>query len=398
MQGRRIGIVAVAAALLSVALTAPASTAAGPSASVVASDLDFARAQLRATAAAVGPTAYPYRTASTGAWETREPSWWTSGFYPGSLWLEYGDTADPWWRAEAERRQAGLESQKSNRSTHDVGFLIMSTYGNAHRLTGLEAYRKVVVDAAASLASRYSSIVGCTRSWGSASSKNFTVIVDNMMNLELLFYAAAHGGNAAWRNMAISHALKTREQFIRPDGSTWHVVEFDPATGEVRSKHTHQGLSDDSTWARGQAWAIYGFTMAFRETKDTRFLDAARRTADWYIAHLPSDKVPYWDFSAAVAGQPRDSAAAAVAASGLTELARIDTSSSRRTKYRDAAGGMLSSLSSSSYLARGTSSRSILLHGTGNKPAGDFNRGYSYGDYYFVEALLRWRKLTAPAT
>jgi hypothetical protein len=387
---------AVAAVVLGFLVAAPTALA-GPSAAVVSSDLAFARAQLRSSAAGLALTAYPYRTTSTGAWETRAASWWTSGFYPGSLWLAYQDTADKWFRTEAERRQAGLESQKNNTSTHDVGFLIMSSYENGYRATGVDAYRQVVLTAARSLASRFSPVVGCTRSWDSSSSSNFTVIVDNMMNLELLFWAAAHGGDPAWKNMAISHALKTREQFLRPDGSTFHVVDFDPATGAVRRKRTVQGLSADSTWSRGQAWAVYGFTTAFRETRDSRLLDAARRTADYYVAHLPADKVPYWDFAAAQPGQPRDSSAAAIAASGLLELARLEPSASRRSKYRAAAGATLDSLSSSAYLAKGTASKSILLHGTGNKPAGDFDRGYATGDYYFIEALQRWRSATQPA-
>jgi len=383
-------------ALSAVLLAAASPARANPSDAVVASDLDFARTQLRVTAGETAVDAYPSRTTASGAWETREPSWWTSGFYPGSLWLAYRETGDPWWRAEAERRQAGLESQKGNTSTHDVGFMLMSTYGNAYRETGADAYRQVVLDAARSLATRFSPTVGCTRSWGSSSAPEFTVIVDNMMNLELLFRAAAMGGDPAWREMAISHALRTREHFVRPDGGTYHVVDFDPGTGAVERKHTHQGLSAESTWSRGQAWALYGFTVAYRETGDERFLDTARRTADFFTSRLPADHVPYWDFDAAGPGEPRDSSAAAIAASGLLELSRLEADPGRSGRYRDAAGGILDTLSSS-YLARGTPSRSILLHGTGSKPHGDVDEGYAFGDYYFIEALLRWRGAPAPA-
>jgi unsaturated chondroitin disaccharide hydrolase len=371
------------------ALAGPAH--ASPSSAVVASDLAFARAQLKATAGKVSPTSYPHLTSSTGAWVTRSASWWTSGFYPGSLWLAYNDNRDTWFRTEAERRQAGLESQKSNTSTHDLGFMILNSFGNGWRNTGVTAYRQVALDAARSLSTRYSPVVGCTRSWGSSSSPSFTVIIDNMMNLELLFWAAGNGGNPAWKDMAVSHALKTRTHFVRPDGSTFHVVDFDPASGAGKRRRTHQGLNDSSTWARGQAWALHGFTIAYRHVRDTRFLDTARRTADWFISHLPADKVPYWDFQAAAAGQPRDSSAAAIAASGLLELARLDPDLTRARRYRDAAGAMLDSLSSSAYLAKGTLSQAILLHGTSNKPEGSYDTGLVYGDYYFLEGLTRAR-------
>jgi unsaturated chondroitin disaccharide hydrolase len=384
MRPRSLAIVVVLAA----AVLAPTANAA-PSPATASNDLAFARSQLRATAESLVPTAWPWRTTSTGAWQTREAGWWTSGFFSGSLWLTYGSTGEPSWRSQAERWQAGLESQRNNTSTHDVGFMVFNSFGNGYKHTGVDAYRHVVLDAAESLASRFSPVVGATRSWGGPSSPSFTVIVDNMMNLELLFWAARNGGNPAFQGMATSHALKTMEHFVRSDGSTYHVVEFDPATGAVQQKRTHQGLSAESTWSRGQAWAIHGFAIAYRETGDPRFLSTARRLADYFITHLPTDKIPFWDFDAAGPGEPRDSSAAAIAASGLLELARLEPDSGRAASFRAASGAILDSLSAA-YLARGTSDQAILLHGTGSKPHNDVDRGYVFGDYYYVEALLRW--------
>jgi unsaturated chondroitin disaccharide hydrolase len=384
---RRLALATLATLLLSCS-----SAHAGPPASVVASDLEFARGQLGATAQSLAPPAYPSLTKPDGSWETRGANWWTSGFLAGSLWFAYGDTGDPSWREQAERWQAGLESQKNNTSTHDLGFMILNSFGSAYELTGVEAYRQVVLDAAASLATRFSPVVGCTRSWNSSSSDDFIVIVDNMMNLELLFWGARNGGDPAWRGMAISHALKTMENHVRPDGSTYHVVDYDPGTGAVRRKRTVQGLSTESTWSRGQAWALHGFAIAYRETGDARFLDTARRTADYFVAGLPADRVPYWDFLAP-SGDPRDSSAAAIAASGLLELSRLEPDRTRAAGYFEAAGAILDSLSSSAYLATDGSSQAILLHGTSHKPAGSFDTGLVFGDYYFVEALLRYRAL-----
>jgi hypothetical protein len=190
--------------------------------------------------------------------------------------------------------------------------------------------------------------------------------------------------------MAVSHALNTREQHVRADGSTYHLVNYDPATGAVQSKGTVQGYSAESTWSRGQAWAVYGFTMAYRETGDPRFLETARATADYFIGHLPADHVPPWDFQAPpVPTPPRDSSAAAIAAAGLLELSRLEPDAGRRQHYFATAQSILLSLSSPAYLAEGTPSQSVLLHGTRNKPSGSYDTGLIWGDYYFLEALLR---------
>jgi unsaturated chondroitin disaccharide hydrolase len=358
---------------------------------IVRDDLELARERLAATAAAVPPGRYPAWTGPGGKWTTTGPKAWTSGFFPGTLWLAYGATGDAALRAEAERRLGGLEAQKRDTSGNDQGFKILGSFGHAARLTGDAAYRRVVVRAARSLASRFIPVVGATRSWGDRSSPGVRVIVDNLINLELLFWASKHGGDPAWYAIARSHALRTIRDHVRRDGSTFHVVDYRPESGAVERKGTRQGHARDSTWSRGQAWAVYGFTMAYRETGDRRLLDAARRVSDWFIDHLPPDRVPYWDFDApGIPDAPRDSSAAAIATSGLLELAALEPDPGRAAGYRDAAESIIASLSAPPYLAPEGVSQAILLHGTQDFPRGNFDTGLAFGDYYFLEALGRY--------
>src|SRR3954447_4415354 len=223
----------------------------------------FAIGRLNATTARIATTAWPQVTSGL-RWTTTGAGQWTSGFLPGTLWDAYQATADASLRTKAQNWQAGLAGQAANTSTHDVGFMVFDSFGNGYRLTGTDAYRQTVLKAAASLATRYSATVGAIRSWNSASTE-FKVIVDNMMNLELLFWASKHGGQRLWYDEAVSHALKTAQDHVRPDGSTYHLVTYDPATGAIKSRTTVQGYANSSTWARGQAWAIHGFTMTYRE-------------------------------------------------------------------------------------------------------------------------------------
>jgi hypothetical protein len=361
-------------------------------------DWGFAAQRLAASSAVLAPTAYPQRTASDGSWFTVSAADWTSGFFPGLLWLMYERTGDPVWRTRALTWQDGVESQKSNAVNHDVGFKLLTSFGNAYRLTGTESYRDVLLTGAATLASRYDPEVGMIRSLGSTTdTTNFQVIIDNLMNLELLFWAADHGGNPAWRTMATSHARRAIEDAQRPDGSIYHLTNYDPTTGALASKGTIQGYDTESTWSRGQAWAIAGWTIAYRYTGDPRFLDAARRAADYFTAHLPADKVPYWDFELpSTTGEPRDSSAAAIAASGLLELATFEADPAVRLTRIGAAKDMLASLSSPAYLSEGTTNAAILLHGTRHKPAGSYDHGLIFGDYYFLEALGRYQALVPP--
>ena len=390
---RRVGtlssVLVLAAAFAATSAAGPGRARAEPAPWSAA--FTVASGHLADTTATLVPGQYPVRSDAAGTWVTSDASGWTSGFLAGALWLMYERTGEPVWRQRAEAWQAGLEAQKDNTSTHDLGFMLFDSFGQGYRLTGDDAYRQILLTAAASLASRYSPRVGAVRSWGGRHNPVFTVIVDNMMNLELLFWAARHGGDPAWRDMAVSHARNSARDHVRPDGSTYHVVEYSFKTGALRWRGTHQGYSDTSTWSRGQAWAVYGFTMAYRETGDAQFLATARRTADYFLAHLPDDQVPYWDFDLpTLVAQPRDSSAAAIAASGLLELALLEPDRRSSDRYQDAAASMLASLSSPSYLASGPPRGAILLHGTQNKPDGNFDTGLIFGDYFFLEALLRY--------
>ena len=381
---------AAASALAAVLLAAPPASGA-PIDAFVRADFEFIRERLASTAAALPTDRYPVRTDPSGAWETTGPRYWTSGFFPATLWLAHAATGDVALQAQAEARLAALAAQKRDRSGNDQGFKLLGSFGRGYELTGRDRYRRVAVRGAASLASRFGPAVGATRSWGDRRARRFTVIVDNLMNLELLFWAARNGGDPAWHGMALSHALRTTREHARRDGSTVQVVDFDRDTGKVRGKRTRQGRGRRSTWSRGQAWAVYGFTVAYRETGDARLLDAARRTADWFLARLPADRVPYWDFDAAgIPDAPRDSSAAAVAASGLLELAALEPDAARAARYRTAAEAIIASLSSDTYLARDGSTQAILLHGSEDVPRGSFDTGLAFGDHYFVEALARY--------
>ena len=248
-------------------------------------------------------------------------------------------------------------------------------------------------EAPRSLASRFDPAVGATRSWGRARLE--PVHGDRGQPDEPRAALLGHEerrpaqAGATWHT---AHALTTRRDHLRPDGSTFHVVDYDPVTGIPVGKRTNQGFTAASTWSRGQAWAIHGFTTAYRETRDGRLLEAARRAADWWRTHVPPDGIPPWDFDAPGPWEiPRDSSAAAIAASGLVELARLEPDRGRARRYRRLGVTTLRSLASDAYLARGTSARSILLHGTAHHSRGIVDTGLVYGDYYFLEGLMRAR-------
>jgi len=359
----------------------------------VAHSLEFARQQLANAVAEIGDsTRFPHDTHEDGSWRTETSSSWTSGFFPGGLWHLYEQTGANRWKKWAESWTAAMEKEKNDSTSHDVGFKIFTSFGNGYRLTKNQKYRDLMMQAAKSLATRFNPTVGCIRSWNN---RTFPVIIDNMMSLEILFWAAKNGGDSTWHEMAVSHAVKTMENHVRADGSTYHIVDFNPATGEAIRKETRQGYADTSTWARGQAWGLYGFAMTYRETRDQRFLETAQKLADYFISHLPADHVPYWDFAAPnIPNEEKDASAAAIAASGLLELSQLATASEAQAKYRNAALNILASLSSPAYLAEGTNSSGILLHAVGNRPSGsEVDVSLIYADYYFIEALLRYLKL-----
>ena len=334
-------------------------------------------------------------------WQLTTSTSWTSGFWPGILWYLYENTKEDAWKEAAEHStEAILPLTNKKVTNHDIGFVTMCSLGNGYRLTGNETYKKGLLRAADSLAVWFNPTVGTILSWPHMTKRGnwpHNTIIDNMMNLELLFWAARNGGGQYLYDIACTHAETTMKNHFRPDYSCYHVAVYDTLTGNFIKGVTHQGWKDDSMWARGQAWAIYGYTMVYRETKDTRFLDFAKKVAGVYLNRLPKDRIPYWDFDAATMSldEPRDASAAAITASALLELSTyvIDRNSARY--YRDEAEKMLTTLSSSSYQAGETKS-AFLLHSVGHKPHGtDVDAAIIYADYYYIEALTRLRKLQA---
>ncbi|RZJ92232.1 MAG: glycosyl hydrolase family 88 [Chryseobacterium sp.] len=342
---------------------------------------------------------------------------WTSGFFAGSLWYGYEGTQNQNLKNEAIKWTEKLEPLKNFTEHHDLGFMVYCSYGNAYRLTKDEKYKDILVQSAKSLSTRFSEKTGVIKSWdrfGSWDGKgryDFPVIIDNMMNLELLFFASKVTGDDRYRKIALSHAENTMKHQIRDDFSSYHVVCYDSQTGKVLSRETAQGYANNSTWARGQSWGIYGFTMTYRETQDPRYLNVATKMADYYINHedLPSDYVAYWDFNANQNGYTpsvrskakemptnyRDASAAAVTASALLELSTFKGVDAK--KYRDAGVKILKSLSGSAYFAKyGTNGGFLLRHSVGSIAHGvEIDVPLVYADYYYLEALNRYKKILA---
>lgn len=262
--------------------------------------LQFASIQLESTVKTIRTNSqYPRRTDKEKNWETTPSNGWTSGFFPGCLWYMYQFKNQDKWRQWAQKWTDGLIDEQYNIVTHDIGFMMNCSYGNGYRLTRNPEYRQILLQSAETLTGRFNKKTRSLKSWDwmtPVEKYPFPVIIDNMMNLELLFWASKTSGDLKYHDIAVTHANTTIRNHIRDDYSTWHVVQYDPETGELLNKHTMQGYSNDSAWSRGQAWAIYGFTVAYRETGDARYLDTACRLADYYIGRLPDDFVPYWDF------------------------------------------------------------------------------------------------------
>lgn len=320
---------------------------------------------------------------------------WCSGFFPGELWYMYEYTGDEKWKNLAHRQTILIEREKYNDRTHDMGFKMYCSYGNGWRLTKNPAYRDVLIQSAQTLITRFDPIVGCIRSWDfNRDVWDFPVIIDNMLNLELLFWATRETGDSTFYNIAVSHAETTLKNHFRADNSCYHVIDYNPQTGEVRKRNTHQGYSDESAWARGQAWALYGYTMCYRETQKPEFLEQAEKVSKYIFNHpnLPEDLIPYWDYDAPnIPNEPRDASAATCTASALYELSLYSKDKSQ--EYKNLADKILENITenyrASLYKDRGF----LLLHSTGSVP-GNFEVDVPlvYADYYFLEALLRKEK------
>jgi len=386
------------------------------------------RLLLKEIAAAQGAELFSPRTLENGRLKLVTSRDWTSGFFPGELWMLYRYTHKKEWKGEAETFTAKMEKEKTNGGTHDMGFKIWCSFGNGYRLATdpnfendfpaefQRGYKEVILQSARTLSTRFNPRIGCIRSWDHhANLWGFPVIIDNMMNLELLFEATKLSGDSSFYKIAVSHANTTMKNHYRSDYSSFHVVDYDSATGKVVKKMTWQGYSDGSAWARGQAWGLYAYTMCYRETGDSAYLRQADGIAQFILHHprLPEDKVPYWDFDVPgipagadaarrVAGTgnngvsaepqrvdtvPRDASAGAVIASALYELSRY---SRNGVEYLDAADKILASLTNKYRSPVGDNKGFILLHSTGSRPSNsEVDVPINYADYYYLEALLR---------
>ena len=317
---------------------------------------------------------------------------WTSGFFPGSLWYTYELTGDSYYKDQAIKYTNMLNPVKNYKGTHDLGFMMYCSYGNAERLAPNDTVPPALIQTADNLIGRFNPTIGCIRSWDFGT-WNFPVIIDNMMNLDLLFYASRQAGDPKYKNIAITHANTTLKNHFRPDASSYHLVSYNN-DGTVERKQTHQGKNDDSSWARGQAWAIYGYTSCYRETKDTTYLNFAERVADLIMTRVKTDDlIPLWDYDAPDSPEtPRDASAAAIVASAMLEMS---TMAADGQKYFDYAEKILKSLSSDTYLAKdGENQGFILMHSTGSLPNGsEIDTPLNYADYYYLEALKRYMDL-----
>jgi unsaturated chondroitin disaccharide hydrolase len=369
----------------------------------IATDLSFIETQVAKTLASLGSSPapgnplYPVSGGDSGTWTTTSPSdgaqGWTTGFFPGQLWLLYQATGSQKWLDAAQAWTTPLASQANGRpiDPSDIGFIIGTSFGNGYRLTGDPSYKSVILTTGETLATPslyYNSTVGAVRSWAFPPYEppsHFAVTIDSMMQLGPLQWGAGNGGSPAWAGIVATHAQTVTTNLVRPDGSTFQVADFNPMTGALMSQGTSPGFSDSSTWARGQAWALYGYVQAYQTSDNPAFLQTAEDVADYFVANLPVNSfIPPWDFDAP-GTQPVDTSAAAIAADGLVMLSTVAGTSALKAMYLLDAENILGALSSS-YLGP-ASGESVLFDGFPGK--GGTSTALIYGDYYFTEALLR---------
>lgn len=345
------------------------------------------------------PDLFPRTLDADGNLVATPSEWWTSGFFPGSLWYLYEYSNDPRVMESARIMTDRVEREKYTTNNHDLGFLIGCSFGNQLRLTGEERCREVMITAAKSLSTRFRPNIGMIQSWGSNNRWQCPVIIDNMMNLELLMDVFHMTGDSVYFKIATAHADNTIIHHYRPDASSFHVVSFDTIAGTVEKKQTHQGYADGSAWARGQIWGLYGFTMMYRETGDKKYLEHAEKIADFLIHHpnMPDDMIPYWDYNAPdIPDAKRDASAGAIMSSALIELSGY-VNDTKKKEYFDVAEKQIRTLSSPDYLAKkGENGNFILKHSVGHLPGNvEVDVPLTYADYYFIEALIRLKKKSA---
>ena len=369
-----------------------------PKPDIIQENVENAKVQLKylVDASEAGDTVRIPSTFKNGEIEFVPTDDWVSGFFAGTLWYMYELTGDEYWAEHAQKQTEVLDTIQYLKWHHDVGFMIYDSYGNGLRLKNIDGYRDVIINTAKSLSTRFRPGAGVIQSWnvdrGWQAGRGWEcpVIIDNMMNLELLFKATEFTGDSTYANIAISHADQTMKNHYRPDYSTYHVVDYDLETGEVRGRCTAQGYADESAWARGQAWSIYGYTVMYRFTGDKKYLEQAEKVADFLFnnPNMPEDLVPYWDFDCPdIPNTPRDASSAAIIASALYELYWY----TKTDLYKEKADKMIESLSTPAYrAAQGTNGGFILMHSVGSIPHGsNIDVPLNYADYYFLEALIR---------
>ena len=329
---------------------------------------------------------------------TSDSKWWTSGFFPGVLWYLYEATGDTLLKEYACDYTSRVEKEKYNKGNHDVGFMLYCSFGNGYRLTGNEKYKQVLLKGAESLSTRYKDHIGVIRSWDfNRAVWQYPVIIDNMMNLELLEWASKNSDNSRFAAIARSHADVTLKNHFRADYSCWHVVSYDTITGQPEKKHTRQGYSHESSWSRGEAWALYGYVMMYRETQQKHYLVHAKKVANYILTHprMPEDGIPYWDYDAPdIPDTYRDASAGAIMASAFIELSTMIQGELSR-KCLMMAETQLKTLTSPESLAEpGTNGNFILKHSVGSlMEHSEVDVPLTYADYYYVEALLRYQKV-----
>ena len=371
--------------------------------SFVDENVDFARAQIGKEIEVIeasGKFMNPVTLKTDGSVYYCGPADWRSGFFPGSVWYLYELSGDTALLPLAQKYTWAIEEAKNLTWHHDIGFIINCSFGNGLRLTADPSYKDVMVQAAKSLSTRFREAPQVIQSWnvdrGWQSERGWEcpVIIDNMMNLELLFWAARESGDSTFYKIAVTHADTTMKNHFRPDYSSFHVVDYDTLSGKVLGRQTHQGYADSSAWARGQAWGLYGYTVCYRETKDPKYLAQAENIAGLIFSNknMPEDLIPYWDYDApGIPDEPRDVSAATVAASALYELSTFSADS---VKYRAWADRIIDTLSANYLVLPGTMHGFLLRSSTGHKPGGtEIDVPIVYADYYFLEALLRKQRL-----
>lgn len=351
---------------------------------------ELAKVQFEAMDGVLTDDITPRSTNADGTFRTADIYWWCSGFFPGSLWYTYLYTGDERMKELAHKHTAKIDSIMFVRFDHDLGFQMNCSFGNALRITGDPRYEQRMIEAAHALASRYSPDTKLLRSW-SHGKWEFPVIIDNMMNLELLLEGYRLCGDKTLYDIAVSHADVTMKNHFREDHTCWHLVNYDPASGDILGKQTVQGYADDSAWARGQAWAIYGYVMMYQKTGLERYLSHAEKIADMLIARLPEDGIPYWDFDdPAVPDALRDASAGAVMASAFCRLSHLASDRKLAARCAETADRQIRTLASEEYLASpGENHNFLLKHSVGFlRNNSEVDAPLTYADYYFLEALL----------